>query len=273
MKRFKPPSRYDLYQRTVQDVAALVPFLRAIHGRQPTTLAEDFCGSAACSIHWARTIKGGRAIATDIDPEPLTIAKRSSAKLAPAARRRVRLVRGDVTRAKLPGPCDLIFVGNFSIGEIHDRAVLVRYLRRCKARLARGGSFVCDTYGGQTAFTTGSTMRNHPCPDLGASVVIRYTWQQRKADPLTGMVENALHYRVLHAGEIIQELTDAFVYHWRLWSIPELRDAMHEAGFKKTSIYAKLADAIDAEGNAYVRPVDDTSELDDSFIVCVAASV
>jgi hypothetical protein len=73
---------------------------------------------------------------------------------------------------------------------------------------------------------------------------------------------------------IEQEMFDAFVYEWRLWSVPELRDAMDEAGFSKTQVYAKLADAWDDEGNAYVEPVMDAEdELDESFIVMVAGRV
>lgn len=54
----------------------------------------------------------------------------------------------------------------------------------------------------------------------------------------------------------------------------ELRDAMVEAGFRRTQVYAKLADAIDDEGNAYVEPVMHAeSELEDSFIVLVVGRV
>jgi hypothetical protein len=38
-------------------------------------------------------------------------------------------------------------------------------------------------------------------------------------------------------GEIVE---DAFVYRWRLWSAPELRDAMAEAGFEETGARAEL---------------------------------
>ena len=98
----------------------------------------------------------------------------------------------------------------------------------------------------------------------------RYTWQQRAADPITGRVENALHFRTDRAGDIEQELTDAFVYRWRLWSLPELRDAMLEAGFQAAQIHQQIPDAVDAEGKAYARPITDPAELDDSYIVCVA---
>jgi hypothetical protein len=158
----------------------------------------------------------------------------------------------------------VIFVGNFSIGEIHSRRDLVRYLSRSRSRLRPGGVFVCDTYGGQSAFTTGAVQRLHQGPEPFQT---RYTWEQREANPLTGEVVNALHFRVLRTGTVELELTNAFVYHWRLWSVPELRDAMAQAGFASTEVYDKVPDAVDQDGRVYVRPAE---EVEESFIVCVA---
>ncbi len=64
-------------------------------------------------------------------------------------------------------------------------------------------------------------------------------------------------------------LRDAFVYHWRLWSVPELRDAMHEAGFRQTLVFPRTPDAIDSDGNAYIEPVTDPVDLSDAFNVYV----
>ena len=247
--------RHDLYELCVQSPRHLVGLLTAIHGGKPAILAEDFSGTAALSREWVKQIPRGRAIATDLDEVVLQRARTP----------RITTVAADVLRAPLTPRADVIFVGNFSIGEIHDRPRLVRYLKRCRARLKPKGVFVCDTYGGQSAFRTGAVHRLHPGP---RGLTIRYTWEQRRADPLTALVENALHFRVDKDGWIIQEETDAFVYHWRLWSIPELRDAMTEAGFAHVEVYDKAPDAVDHKGQVYIRPVD---RVDDSFIVCVAA--
>ncbi|MEL7473296.1 MAG: class I SAM-dependent methyltransferase [Planctomycetota bacterium] len=254
-------SKYDFYERCVQSPEDLAPLLRAIHGQDPEILGEDFCAAAALSKAWCAR-EGSRAIGVDLDPEPLERARRE----APSS---LELIQGDALNAT-DQPADVIFVGNFSIGEIHERERLMRYLRHCHARLREGGVFVCDTYGGEGSFTQGAVHRNHPGPD-GAT--IRYTWEQRAADPLTGRVVNALHFRLDEAGMITQELTDAFVYDWRLRSVPELRDAMREAGFARTEVYAKLADAVDTEGNAYVRPVEDADELEESYIVLVVGRI
>ena len=277
--RSRPLTRYDLYESCVQHPSTLVSLLVAIHGGKPERLGEDFCGSAALSRAWVSMIPRGRAIATDIDPEPLAEARKRLGR--GSARARVTLVQRDVLAARGPATraarqaCDVVFVGNFSIGEIHERPALVAYLRAARARLASGrspGVFVCDTYGGSGAFRTGGVQRMHPLAGDDAARV-RYTWQQRRADPLTGMVENALHFRVERAGEKVQEFTDAFVYRWRLWSLCELRDAMSEAGFSRVDVFAQVPDATDDSGNAYVLPITDPNELGDDWIVCVGARV
>lgn len=203
----------------------------------------------------------------DIDPAPLAFARARRP-------RRVTLLTGNALSTATPrgARADIIFVGNFSIGELHDRPSLLRYLRASRARLARGGAFICDTYGGASAFARGSVQRTHTLPTRAASAPlrIRYTWEQREADPLTGMVTNAIHFRVERAGEVIQTCTDAFAYRWRLWSIAELREAMREAGFRSSAVYADLPDARDSDGRCYARPIESPDELAESYIVCVA---
>lgn len=269
------PSAFSLYESCVQNPDLAVKLLRGIHAASPRILAEDFCGTAALSRAWVRAIPDARAIAADIDPAPLKraraeIARSQNAKSRPAIAKRVRILQANVlTSAPLAKVrADVLFVGNFSIGEIHDRATLVRYLARSRNRLLPGGVFVCDIYSGESAFREGTTQREHI---LANGTRVKYTWEQRAADPLTGLVENALHFRVFKGSELVQDLRDAFVYHWRLWSIPELRDAMLEAGFDRVDVYAQLPDAEDSDGNVYASPVDDPAELGPSFIVCIAA--
>jgi SAM-dependent methyltransferase len=253
----KPLDRYDLYELCVQDAARMAQFLEAVHGGRPATLREDFCGSGGVCRAWAARSPRHRAVAVDHDPEPL-------GRLAGAAR--VRAVTADVCACRVKA--DVISATNFPIGYWHTRADLVAYLRHARGCLRTGGVFVCDTYGGATAFVRGSVARDHFLSD-GRRV--RYTWEQREADPISGMVLDVAHFRVDREGEVLQDVSEAFVYRWRLWSVPELRDAMAEAGFGRVEVYAELADAVDSDGRVYVRPVRDPRELDDTFIVCVAA--
>ncbi|MBL4697520.1 MAG: hypothetical protein JKX70_01665 [Phycisphaerales bacterium] len=249
--------KHDLYELCVQSPKDLVPLLRAVHGGEPITLGEDFSGTAALSHLWVER-DGAKAIAVDFDNKSLH--KRGDHE---------RITKRECDVSEADDACDVLFVGNFSIGYLHTRAELVEYLTHVKSRLQAGGMFICDTYGGDTAYTLGGVHRAHPMP---GGKLCRYTWEQHEADPTTGMVTNLIHFRVERAGVIEFELEDAFVYQWRLWSIPELRDAMMDAGFRETLVYTKLADALDADGNAYVLPVEDgQEELEESFIVLVVA--
>lgn len=230
-------------------------FLEAVHGRDPRTLREDFCGTGGVCRAWAAISPAHSAVGVDLDPVPLR-------RLGGVPR--VRAVRADVLACA--ARADVISATNFPVGYWHTRPDLLRYLRAARARLRPRGVFVCDTYGGSSAFVRGSVTRDHYTSD---GLRVRYTWQQRRADPITGLVEDALHFRADRSGEVVYEQADAFVYHWRLWSVPELRDAMAEAGFGRTEVYADLADAVDDRGRAYVRAVEDGEDLDESFIVSI----
>jgi hypothetical protein len=60
-----------------------------------------------------------------------------------------------------------------------------------------------------------------------------YVWEQKRFDPITHRCEFAIHFRFPDGSEIRR----AFVYRWRLWSIPEVREVLEEAGFARTRVY------------------------------------
>lgn len=255
--------RHDLYEACVQSPGDLVGMILGMHGGACSVLGEDFAGTAALSHLWAASGPKRRAIAIDLDGEALARHGEHT--------RVTKLVR-DVHRVRVADleRCDAIFVGNFSIGYMHERRELVRYLKRCATRLKRGGIFVCDTYGGASTFTIGHVKREHRLPD-GRRVI--YTWEQREADPITGLVTNAMHFQVDRGGDVELRIADAFVYHWRVWSIPELADAMEDAGFRAFEVYDKAPSAVDGDGAVYMSPVSDGHDLDESFITCVCGRV
>lgn len=252
------PLKYALYELAAQAPGEMARFLHAVHGRAPRVLREDFSGTGAICRAWASLVAGGEAIAVDADPEPLL-----ALKGVPG----VRTVRKDVLKAG--DTADIICAINFPVGYWHTREALVRYLAHARACLNRRGVFVCDTYGGVHAFTPGRLEQILTGP---AGEEVEYTWQQREANPLTGRVVDAMHFRVREPGRARATVVrDAFVYDWRLWSIAEIRDAMRDAGFRTTEVYDRLGDAVDECGRVSVRPVEDPAELDDDYVVYIAA--
>lgn len=266
---------HSLYELCAQNPPRDAKLLRAIHAnasvRKPAanlTLGEDFCGTAALSRAWCDLSPTFHAIAADIDTPTIARAKRDSANHA-----NIKLIRADVRKVK--DPVDLIAVLNFSICELHTRRDLLTYFKHARSRLTkRKGTLICDLYGGADSYQTGlldqtiTPPRSHPA----AKDKILYSWEQRTADPLTARVVNAMHFDVQSKGKKNQVFLDAFVYDWRLWTIPELREAMHEVGFNHTAVYPRTAGATDPEGNLYTHPIEDPTELEEAFNVFIAAS-
>jgi hypothetical protein len=128
---------------------------------------------------------------------------------------------------------------------------------------------VCDLYGGESAWMPGSTTRAHRLPGGGGRVA--YTWEQRSADPLTGRVVNAIHFELRPSGGRARSIRDAFVYDWRLWGLAELREAIAEAGFSRSDVYARAPDAVDGEGRVHARPLSGAEDVGESYDVLVVA--
>jgi len=256
----------DLYELCVTEPVRLIRFLDAAHGRKPKILREDFSGSGALARSWAASHRSRSSIAVDIDPGVLELA---------AAQQRVSPEVADAKRSK--SRADIITATNFPIGYQHSRAALLQYLRNAKKSLEPGGIFVCDLYGGRDAFSPGKIIQMLRAPNAAPwhGELVEYTFEQRVADPLSGLVLDALHFRVWAKSNKSRkpnfELRDAFVYHWRLWSLSELTDALKEAGFRSVEIHDRLGDAIDSSGKLRLRPVSTENPLDENWVVYVVA--
>jgi len=246
----------DLYDIAVTSPDRLAPFIQALHGHNPRTLAEDFSGNAALARGWLRLDPRHRAIAIDLDKPTLDHIPVTKG---------LKKLRKDVM--KVTDKTDIVAATNFPVCYWHTRKDLVRYLRSVHARLNKGGIFVADLYGGPHALKTGKRTKHIPIP---RGKVVHYTWDQKSIDPLTNRVFNAIHFRVVDKKSAKPPLVikNAFTYDWRLWSIPELRDALSEAGFRSSEVHDRLGGAIDHEGNVHVRAVDE-GELDQDWVVYV----
>ena len=243
---------FDLYELCVTDAPRLARFIAAVHGRKPRTLREDFSGTGALARAWASAY--GDAVAVDLDRKPLARAK------APG----VRTIRADATRCRVKA--DIIAATNFPLGYFHERAALVAYLKHARACLNPRGILLADLYGGDGAMQPLTIKKKARGP---AGERVDYTWEQREADPTTNLVLDTLSFVVTPKKGPAKRFPDAFVYHWRLWSIPELRDAMLEAGFRRVEVYSRMGDAIDSDGNLYVRPHEPGDPLEDNYVVYV----
>jgi hypothetical protein len=261
---------HTLYELCVQSPRHIVSLLLGLHGENPLALREDFCGTAAVSARWIEEVRkydqGARALALDLDEGALLHARERGMRLGDS----LRIEQTDCITAEDSTGCDVVWVGNFSIGYIYTRAQLVQYLCYTRARLSAGnggfggGIFACDLYGGASAYTLGSLTRKHP--GRGHETV-HYHWSHDAADPLTGMVTNSISFKVEVAGEIVSEHPNAFIYTWRLWSLAELREALLEAGFTDVSLHTD----INIAPGQRPTPLTDGTQLEKDWIAVICA--
>lgn len=251
-----PTHPLDLYEIAVTDPPRLARFLRALHPGNPRVLGEDFSGAAPLSIAWTQLGPRMRAIAVDLDKQTLAYYGKQP-RFTTQAR--------DVMKAT--AKADIIAATNFPIMYWHTRADLLRYLRHVRTRLNKGGLFVADLYGGAIAHTVCRQQRRIT---LAPGVVLHYTWDQQVVEEVAARVVNAIHFRLTRRGHPPLIIRNAFTYDWRMWSIPELRDAMLEAGFLTTEVHDTLGGAVDQDGTLYARPLS-TDRLDRDWVVYVVA--
>lgn len=258
-------NKWDLYEWCVQSPAWQVRFLHAVHGNQPVEFGDDFAGPASLARAWVAMGPGYMAVAADRDAAPLEHARRRMADIHDAGMERLALRAEDVLSVK--ARADVVAAFNFAVCELHTRAELMTYLRNVLFRLRARGVFVADLYAGENQFAPGVSEMEVETP-IGTVI---YEWEQRSADPTTARVRNAIHF-TLPGGK---RMENAFVYDWRLWGVAELRDAMSEAGFVRTEVYADYAEAMDGEGRLMTRAIspEEASELEGDFVLYIAGRV
>ena len=78
-----------------------------------------------------------------------------------------------------------------------------------------------------------------------------YIWRQKNFDPISHDAQFAIDFKFPDG----RKQKDVFTYDWRIWMLPELRDLMSEAGFKKTFVYWE-GDDKNGEGTGEFSQVD-----------------
>ena len=234
--------RFLLYERAVQNPQAEVDFVdrtfKRLRGRTARWLREDFCGTAAVSCEWVRRRKTNHACGVDLDAEVLAWSRRSHlGVLSSEQRARVQLLEQDVMMAVVR-PMDLVLAMNFSYWLLRGRTALRAYFERVRAALGSDGVFFLDAYGGYDAYRLIVEERQIDDPGLGR---FSYQWEQAQYDPISGRLLCHIHFSFADGSR----LERAFTYDWRLWSLPEIRDLLAEAGFSRVLVYWQ---GWDAEG-------------------------
>ncbi|HEX5313450.1 MAG TPA: class I SAM-dependent methyltransferase [Gammaproteobacteria bacterium] len=254
--------RYRLYERSVQDADAEAEFLkdnfRRVRGRAARSLREDFCGTARLACEWVLANPRHRAIGVDLDPEVLGWGREHNvARLSDAQRARLRLVQADVREA--PGRrLDLVAAMNFSYWIFRERETLAAYFASIRRALAPDGLFMLDAFGGSDAYDLTRERR--------AFNGFTYIWEQAEFDPITARSLCYIHFRFRDGSR----LNRAFSYEWRLWTLPEIRELLAEAGFSRSTVLWQGTDEKTGDVDGDFVPAE-RGEPDPSWIAYVQA--
>lgn len=254
-------------------------FLMYVGGRMPLHLQEDFCGTGFLSTEWIRADPRKTAVGLDFDLDALIWCLENNANnIDTDSHSRISLFHGNVLtphEAKLVKsktedlikevtlrdrgdhgqdsspevqslalasssnvttlkdsalpPRDIVCAFNYSCCCLHKRKELILYFRHAHSALStKGGIFVMDLYGGTSSEQALKLKRRFPN--------FTYTWEQDEFDIINRKTRISLHYE-LHKSK--RKIRHAFSYSWRLWSLPEIKDCLEEAGFKSIHFWIR----------------------------------
>ena len=255
--------RYQLYLDSVQSPDHETWFFQRVYRREfrrkPRVLREDFCGTAAVCCQWVNRHPERRAIGVDIDPQPLAWGRSHNLeKLSPAARERVELRVDDARRVAGP-KADIVAAQNFSYYFFKTREDLLRYFRAAYRNLDRRGLLVLDALGGSEVLEEGHV-------ETKRLRRFHYVWEQERFDPITHDCRFLIHFRFPDGSEMRR----AFVYDWRLWTLPEIRELLEQAGFDRVDVYWEDTDQETGGGNDSYR-IRQHAESDPAWVAYVVA--
>lgn len=226
--------KFRCYQKSVQcpehEIDFFLQAYRELNGGQPLLLREDFCGTFAVSCHWVQADKRRTAIAVDLCQETLDWGReRNLAKLSPEEQSRIRILNQDVRKRNRPS-VDILAAQNFSFWIFKSRQEVIEYFVAAKGNLKPNGLMVLDMMGGGECFNEGQEDDR----EIGkGKKKFTYHWKQVSFNPFNNHAQFSISFSFKDGSR----LDDAFVYDWRFWSIPEVREMLAEAGFSNSYVY------------------------------------
>ena len=254
--------RHVLYQQSVQDVETEIDFVfqtwNSLRKRTAVFLREDFCGTATTSCEWVRRSSQHVAVGLDLDQEVLKWGREHNlADLEPEQQDRIEVIQGDVLSTRLE-PADIILAMNFSYYLFQTRVQLREYFRNARAGLVDDGILFLDAYGGYEAPMEIEEPRE--CDGF------TYIWEQASFNPIDSLMNCLIHFEFPDKSR----LDSAFAYHWRLWTLPEIKEILEEAGFEQVTIYWEGTDEDSKEGDGIYEPAD-TGDADPGWVCYIVA--
>jgi hypothetical protein len=256
--------KHELYKKSVQEPEADIDIFEKIYqeknpGKSLVTLKEDFCGTYAICCEWARKNPNNKAIGVDYDQKTLSYGKEKYfSTLNEEQKQQVKIYQQDVRRP-VDETADITCALNFSYFIFKERQELKEYFSSALNGLNEKGLFILDIFGGSQCYEPNEEETEHS--DLGFS----YFWDQDSFDPITNHAKFYIHFKI--DGQ--KKVEKVFTYDWRMWSVPEIKDLLKEAGFKNVDIYWEGSDE-DGDGNGEFEIVKNEENCE-SWIAYIVA--
>lgn len=222
---------HELYEKAVQSPEADLEFFiktyKALRGKEPMDMREDFCGTALLSVEWCKTDPKRTAQGIDLDGPTLAWGHEHNIEAAGGdMAERVQLVEANVLdttdyRADVTCAC------NFSYNCFKTREELLAYFKAAHKGLKDDGMFILDIFGGTEAMDELEEERDVDDEDF------TFIWDQDSFNPINHHMTCYIHFLFPDGSR----LDKAFSYDWRLWTLPEVSELLTEAGFSKVRVY------------------------------------
>jgi len=251
----KTANRHILYEAAVQSVDVELDFLERIYkskrGARFCALREDFCGTATLACQWVARNQRNRAVGVDLHGPTLNWGRKNHLSRLGKDADRIRLIQADVMSVVEP-EVDVTIAFNYSYSVFKKREQLRRYFEVAYRSLKSNGIFVVDSFGGTDAteeLEEDRKVEPTVAPDGRTVPSFTYVWEQVRFNPVNHDILCKIHFGFRDG----TRLNNAFVYHWRYWTLPELQELMLEAGFRTAEVYVEGWDDEDDEPTGIFR--------------------
>jgi cyclopropane fatty-acyl-phospholipid synthase-like methyltransferase len=253
---------HSLYEDAVQCVEAEIDFVdetyKKLRRRKAQWLREDFCGTASAACEWVRRRRTNQAIGVDLDAGVQQWGRdHRVAELKTKEQERIELIHADVMDVECH-KVDIVLAMNFSYWFFKTRERLRTYFSHVREGLNDDGLFMLDAYGGPDA--------HRELEEKTKMTRFTYIWDQHSYNPITADLICYIHFAFPDGSRIRK----AFTYDWRLWTLPEIREILLEAGFRNAAVYWEGTNEKTNEGNGEYTATDQ-GEADDAFVVYIVA--
>jgi len=256
--------RHYLYQESVQDTETEIDFVeqtwQSLRDRPAELLREDFCGTANTACEWVRRSPLHHAVGIDLDADVLEWGRVNNLEqLNDDQFDRITLQQGNVLNTRSEHS-DIILAMNFSYYLFLERQTLLDYFLAVRASLVDDGIFFLDAYGGYDS--PREIEEERECDGF------TYIWDQASFNPIDSTMTCHIHFEFPDKSRMDQ----AFSYYWRLWTLPEVRELLSEAGFSQVTVYWEGTDEETNEGDGIFEPAE-VGDPDPGWICYIVAEI